>query len=244
MAVSYHDRPFRFFDLPREIRNDIYTRMTSFYDDYPTITLAPKGRLRNSIGKPSDYRAGLYKRYREFVSLFTISRQFCDEALPIFWQGNEFSVSFVDINAASKPELSEPLDQVTTMLGFIPPSGKMYITRIRVRVLCTVFVKKPGGNQKNAEYDTDLGVTIEALLEMMPKLQRLDISFFCEFERKNYPGWETTTAVLEGAARSLLEFSYPIQILESIDMPKPMMSIGGSVAGRPVRAAKEQGTRV
>ena len=46
MAVSYHDRPFRFFDLPREIRNDIYTRMTSFYDDFPMITLAPKGASR------------------------------------------------------------------------------------------------------------------------------------------------------------------------------------------------------
>ena len=119
----------------------------------------------------------------------------------------------------------------------------MYITRIRVCVLCTMFVKKPGSSQMNAEYDTDLGVTIEALLEMMPKLQMLDINFFCEFERKNYPGWETTTAVLEGAAQSLLDFLYPIQIHEFIDMPKPMMSIGGNVAGRPVRAAKEQRTR-
>ena len=244
MAVSYHDRPFRFFDLPREIRNDIYTRMTSFYDDFSMITLGPKGRLPNYIGKPSDHRAGLYKRYQEFVSLFTISRQFRDEALPIFWQGNEFDVSFEEFNVASKPELPEPLDQVNTVLGFIPLSGKMYITRIRVRVLCTVFVKKPGGSQKNAEYDTDLGVTIEALLEMMPKLQRLDISFFCEFERKNYPGRETTTAVLEGAAGSLLEFLYPIQILEAIDPTPPMIDIGGNVAGRPVRAAKEQGTRV
>ena len=129
------------------------------------------------------------------------------------------------------------------LLGFIPLSGKMYITRIRVCVLCTMFVKKPGGSQKNAEYDTDLGVTIEALLEMMPKLQRLDISFFCEFERKNYPGWETTTAVLEGTTGSLLEFLYPIQIHDFTDPPKPKMHIGGNVAGRPIRAAKEQGTR-
>ncbi len=92
MAVSYHDRPFRFFDLPREIRNDIYTRMTFFYDDFSMITLAPKGRLPNSIGKPSDYRAGLYKRYQEFVSLFTISRQFRDRPgsgqSPIFLSGS------------------------------------------------------------------------------------------------------------------------------------------------------------
>ena len=243
MAVSYHDRPFRFFDLPREIRNDIYTRITSFYDDFSMITLCPKGRLPNWMCKPSDHRAGLYKRYQDLVSLFTISRQFRDEALPIFWQVNDFDVS-KEINVASKPELPKPLDQVNTELGFIPLSGKMHITRIRVRVLCTVFVKKPGGSQKNAEYDTDLGVTIRALLEMMPKLQRLDISFFCEFERKNYPGWETTTAVLEGAAGSLLEFLYPIQTLEAIDPPMPMKYIGGSVAGRPVRAAKEQGTRV
>ena len=115
MAVSYHDRPFRFFDLPREIRDDIYTRMTFFYDDFPMITLAPKGRLPNWIGKPSDHRAGLYKRYQEFVSLFTISRQFRDEALPIFWQGNDFDVPLPVINAASKPGLPEPPDQVNTI---------------------------------------------------------------------------------------------------------------------------------
>ena len=241
MPVSYHDRPFRFFDLPREIRNDIHTRMTSFYDDSSMIVLVPKGRLPNWMGKPSDHRCGLYKRYQEFVSLFTISRQFRDEALPIFWQVNEFDVSFNIINAASKPELPEALDQVNAVLGFIPLSGKMYITRISVRALCTVFVKKPGGSQKNAEYDTDLGVTIEALLEMMPKLQRLDISFFCEFERDNYPGRETTTAVFEGAAGNHLEFLSSLQVLELKD---PLMNIGGSVAGRPVRAAKEQGTRV
>ena len=206
------------------------------------ITLAPKGRLPNWIGEPSDHRAGLYKRYQEFVSLFTISRQFRDEALPIFWQGNDFDVSLPDINAASKPGLPEPLGQVNTVLGFIPPSGKMYITRIRLCVRCTVFVKKPGGSQK--EYDTDLGVTIEALLEMMPKLQRLDISFHCQIERKNYPGWATTTAVLEGAAGSLLEFLSTMKMYDCTDPPKPKIHIHGNVAGRPVRAAKEQGTRV
>ena len=198
------------------------------------ITLAPKGRLPNWIGKPSDHRAGLYKRYQEFVSLFTISRQFRDEALPIFWQGNDFDVRLPDINSAPQPGLPE----VNTVLGFIPLSGKMYITRIRVSVRCTFFV------MKNAGYDTDLGITIEALLEMMPRLQRLDISFHCKIEEKNYPGWETTTAVLEGAAGSLLEFLSSMKIHDYTDPPNPKIHIWGNVVGRPVRAAKEQGTRV
>lgn len=242
MAVSYHDHPFRFFDLPLEIRNDIYTRMV-YFDYYFDITLAPKGRLQHYIGRPSDHRAGIYNRYQEFISFFTISRQFRDEALPIFWHGNEFKISN-SINFASKSELSEPLDRVETALSFIPLSGKMHIAKIRVRVLCTVFVKKPGGSQKNGEYDTDLGVTIEGLMNLMPNLQRLDISFFCEFERKDCPGLETTSAVWKGAAGSLLEFLHPMRFLEAIDPPQPFMHIGGSVACRPLRAAKEQGTRV
>ncbi|MCJ1273884.1 hypothetical protein MMC21_001677 [Puttea exsequens] len=137
VSVSDHNRPFRFFDLPREIRNDIYTRTMYFHDDR-YIILAPKGRLPNYIWKPGDYRAGLYSRYQEFVSHFTILRQFRDEALPIFWRGNIFQV-LEDVDLASTPELP---DRINTALGFIRLSGKMYIV---------VFVKKPGGSKKNGE---------------------------------------------------------------------------------------------
>lgn len=240
MAVSDHSRPFRFFNLPREIRDDIYTCTMYFHDDFPCIILAPKGRVPSFYGEPSDHRAGLYKRYQEFVSLLTLSRQFRDEALPIFWQGNMFQVR-KRINLASTPELQDWDD---TVLGFIGPSGKMCIARISVPIDCTAFVTKPGGSEKNGEYVTDLGITIERLLEMMPNLQRLEISFGCNVKREDYPGWEKTDAVLKKAAGSLLEFLRPMQRIESSEPPKLVRYLMGGVAGRPIRALKEQETHV
>ena len=79
---------------------------------------------------------------------------------------------------------------------------------------------------------------------MMPNLQRLDISFSCSVKREDYPGWEKTDAVLKNAAGSLLEFLYPMRCFETYDEPKPIILIPGDVAGRPVRAAKEQETCV
>jgi len=238
VAVSTHNPPFRFFDLPREIRDGIYTRTMYFHDD-SYIILVPKGKVPNYIGRPRDFRVRLYRRYQEFVSFFTISRQFCDEALPIFWQGNNFEV-FGFISLASTPELP---DRAHTALDFVGLSGKMCIARISVEILYAVFVKKPGRGQKNSEYDTDLGITIKELLEMMPNLQRLDARLACSIHKNDYPGYEQTTTMLKKAAGSHLDFLSSVNFLEMQDEPKPVITLAGNVSGRPIRAAKEQGTR-
>ena len=230
MATSGHDRPYGFFDLPREIRDDVYSRTMSFHNDILTIILAPKGKLPHLPHKQSlDRRAGLYKQYREFVNLLTISRQFRAEALPIFWQGNSFRVSRF-FSLTSTPELLEEAD---TALNFIGPSGKTHIAKLKIPLLCTVFVKQPRG-----EYDTDLGVTIKGLLDMMPSLQTLELPFWCSVKSKDYPGEEKTDAVLQKAAGSLLEFSRPVQCSESSEPPKLMTELFGNITGRPVHAPK------
>ena len=130
------------------------------------------------------------------------------------------------------------------VLDAIGPFGKIYIARISVPLLCTVFVKKPEGCKKNGEDDTDLGITIKGLLAMMPDLQLLDSTFKCSVEREDYPGEDKADAVLRNAAGSLREFLHPMQCLESSEPPKLVRTLFGNIAGRPVRAPKEQETRV
>ncbi|KAL8814894.1 MAG: hypothetical protein Q9191_008506, partial [Dirinaria sp. TL-2023a] len=240
MAASGNDRPYGFFDLPREIRDDIYTRIMSFHNVTSYITLAPKGKLPTYMCKPSDHRAGMYKQYQEFVNFFTISRHFRDEALPIFWQRNRFEISR-SFSLISMPRL---LDKADTTLDYIGPSGKIHITSIEIHLLCTVFVKQPRGSKKNREFDTDLGITIKGLLDMMPNLQSLRLPFSCSVEREDYPGEDKTHAVLEEAAASLLDFLHPMECFESSDPPKLVIYLFGSVVGRPVRAPTDQETVV
>ena len=240
IAASNHDCPYGFFDLPREIRDDIYTRIMYYRSGRSYITLAPKGRVPMSIGEPSDHRARLYKDYQEFVNFLTISRQFRDEALPIFWRGNKFDV-FSFFSLTSTPEL---VGNVDTALDFIASSGKINIASIKIHVLCTVFVEQPGGSKKNGEYDTDLGITIKGLLDMMPNLQRLDLTFSCSVEREDYPGEEKTDAVLQKAAGSLLEFVHDWDCYESSETPKLIIHLFGHVCSRPIRAPTEQETGV
>ena len=238
MNSSNHNRSFVFFDLPREIRDDIYRRIMHFHDREPSILLAPRGMVPSFLGKPSEYRAELYGRYQAFVTLLTVSRRFHNEALPVFWQINTFRVSRF-FSLASSSELRH---QSYTSLNFIGASGLRNIANVRISVLCTVFIQSPHNNGRSSEYGTDLGTTIKGLLDMMPNLQRLDMQFTCKVERKDYPGEEKTHVVLEKAAGRLLEFVYPMQCFESSEPPKLTRTLLGNVTGRPIRALKKQET--
>ena len=229
MTLPDHNRPFRFFDLPREIRDEIYT-LYSYTELH--IPLGPKGTVSKYIGKPSDHRARLYKRYQECVSLFTISRQFRHEALPLFWQRNDFRL-FGSFGDAS-------LNQAETAMDYIGRSGKRHIANVHVNISCTVSVRKPGGSEKNGEYDTDLGTTVKGVLDILPNLKRLEIDLSCHVDREQYPGVEITEAVLQKAAGDLLEFLHPMQCFESSEKPKLVIDLFGNVAGRPIRSPKEQ----
>ncbi|KAK4695360.1 hypothetical protein P7C71_g2382, partial [Lecanoromycetidae sp. Uapishka_2] len=135
-------------------------------------------------------------------------------------------------------------DEVVTTLDFIGHPGKMCITRLYVPILCTVFVKKAEGSKKEGEHVTDLGITIKRLLDILPNLEMLDMSFWCSVKREDYPGEEKTGAVLEKALEGLLEFSWPMGCAQSSDPPKLVIGLFGRIHGRPLRTAKEQKTHI
>ena len=201
-----------------------------FFDDY-SVWLAPRGMVPQYIGQPCK-RAELYKHYREFVSLFTISRRFRDETLPIFWRGNSFEL-LKHINLAHTADLPRWVD---TAINYVGSSGKIYLQTLIVPIIFTLFVK-PG---KNLEYDTDLSITLRALLEMMPNLRELELDLSCSVKSEDFPGYEETQAVLCKAAERFLEFSYPLRCIETYEKPSTFKSVHGSVTARPLHAKKQE----
>ena len=154
-----------------------------------------------------------------------ISRRFREEVLNTFWGRDVFKVlGFISL--ASSSELP---DYVDTSLDFIGFSGRLRIARISVPVWCTVFGKKPGSSEEGHQYDTDLSITIQKQLELMPNLQRLHLNFTCSIQQGRYHlGLSELMDVMKKAAGTFLEFLYPIQWLGSLE---------GHVAGRPIRTA-------
>lgn len=235
MAQLVHNRPLGFFDLPREIRDDIYTRMMCFPNDGTEIRLGRKGTIPNSLGQP-DRRARLYECYQEFVLLFTISHQFCNEALPIFWQENTFELS---------PSFSRAsFEQADTALNFIGPAARLYIARVSLRLYCTVFVRKTRCSQENEGYDTDLGTSIKGLLDILPNLQWLNLTLNCTVQTRIYPGEKETEDVLQKAAEGVLELLRPLECFQSSEKRKLEITVFGDVRGRPIRTSKVQDSSV
>ena len=212
-------------------------------DETHQIELAPRGKLSYSCAnpKPSDHRKQVYKCFQKSVALFTISRRFHEEALPLFWQVNEFVIAgFVSLTASKG--LSSFL---ATSLDYIGPSGKRYIASIRVVMLFSVCVKDPGSNNDVDGYDTDLGVTIGTLLDMMPNLQKLQIKFLCINKRElDYSHEEKIEDMLKEAVAGLLDFSDSWMYSLSLDHAQLDFKIIGGVTGRPIRAANRPKIKV
>ena len=240
MEASNKNRSLEFFKLPREIRDDIYSRIVLHQGDHPSIILAPRGGFAGWFGRPKETRTALYKQYQEFVSLFTVSRQFYDEALPIFWQQNTFSINR-SFSLSSTFEASEDSD---TTINYIGPSGKLHIANVSINVLCTVFVERSESSEQKGEHATDLGVTIKGLLDMMPNLQSLDLQIDCKVKREEFPGEVETEVVLKKAAEALLESRSGLSCFQSTDPPKLVITLFGDIKGRPIREAREQAVGV
>ena len=223
-------RSLHFFDLHWEIRDEIYSRAMYFPDDH-FLCLAPRGMVPQNIGRPNA-RAERYRRYREIVSLFTVSRQFRDEVLPIFWKKNRFNI-VQHINLAPADNLP---NWAGTAIDYIGPSGKMYLQMLKVPILCTLLVK-PG---KNPKYDADLGITLQTLLEMLPNLRELDLGYSCLIKTEDFIGYKETENVLSKAAEGLVDFLHPPQYSWAIENGKTHKIVYGRADARPLHARKQQ----
>lgn len=83
------DGAFRFLDLPRELRDEIYTLATRSTDPDGELTLNCNGGLDSN----DHYHAGV-----TFCNLATVSRQLHDEVTPILFKSNTFRVPYSGSN--------------------------------------------------------------------------------------------------------------------------------------------------
>ena len=89
-AQRYPDRPFRFLDLPAEIRNQIYCE----YLMIGSIELSPTADDDNGNEKAFKYHMNIYKyQTTSRLRLLRVCKQLNFEAAPLFYSENEFRFS-------------------------------------------------------------------------------------------------------------------------------------------------------